>query len=350
MAMLRRASLTSLRLFSTATPAAVPSAVARGGSLLPAATRGAAGTFSPAVAPIKPKQVTSTVAPMKKYKPTSPGMRHRLIVDKKDLWKGGPEPSLTERLKMHAGRNSSGSITVRGREAPLHRRKYRMIDFFRRRPDPAYVERFEYDPNRSAFIALIKYPSDGTLSYILAPDGLEEGARVQSGEEATLELGHAMPLHVIPDGFAVHNIELFPGKGGRMCRAAGTSATIMSKEERYVQLKMQSGEVRKVMRDAYATIGAVSNSNHKLRVLGKAGASRWIGRRPKVRGVAMNPVDHPMGGGEGKTSGGRPSCSPWGWYTKGLRTRNRKQFSSKLIVKRRNHEKLNLSVKNTGGW
>ena len=159
-----------------------------------------------------------------------------------------------------------------------------------------------------------------------------------------------MPLHLIPDGFDVHNIELAPGRGGEMCRAAGSGAKIMTKDDKYVQLKLQSGEIRKVRRDAYATIGTVSNHNHKLTVYGKAGANRWRGRRPKVRGVAMNPVDHPMGGGEGKTSGGRPSCSPWGWYTKGLRTRNRKQFSSRLIVKRRNHEKLRLSVKNTGGW
>jgi len=271
-------------------------------------------------------------------------------VNKKDLYKGDPEPKLTVKIQSHAGRNNQGRITVRGRQAPYHRRKYRLIDYTRRRGDPALIERFEYDPNRSSFIALIRYPLDGQLSYILSPQGVAEGDTLQAGEEAPLTPGNAMPLERIPDGFSVHNIELLEGKGGKMCRAAGTAATIMSKEGPYVQLKMQSGEVRKVRKGCYATIGTLSNPNHKLTVKGKAGANRWIGRRPKVRGVAMNACDHPMGGGEGRSSGGRPSSSPWGWYTKGLRTRNRKQFSSKLIVKRRNHEKLQLSVINTGGW
>ena len=173
---------------------------------------------------------------------------------------------------------------------------------------------------------------------------------MRCGEGAPFSPGNAMPLQFMPDGTIVHNIEIRPGWGGKMMRAAGTSAKLQSKDEKYALLKLQSGELRKGLLDCRATVGVVSNERHMLRVLGKAGASAWEGRRPKVRGVAMNPVDHPMGGGEGKTSGGRPSCSPWGWYTKGLRTRNRKQFSSRLIVKRRNHEKLRLSVKNTGGW
>jgi len=300
--------------------------------------------FRLAMASIKPLQKTSTDAPMFKYKPTSPGRRHRLIVNKKGLWKGRPHQKLTFRIKSHAGRNHTGQITVRGRSAPHHRRLYRLVDFKRQRKDPAVVERFEYDPNRSGFIALIRYVSDGAPSYVLAPDGLEEGKVLQCGEGAPFEVGNAMPLALIPDGFDIHNIELTPGCGAKLVRAAGTSARLISKEERYVVLKLTSGEVRKVLSKCTATIGTVSNFRHRQRVLGKAGASRWIGRRPKVRGVAMNPVDHPMGGGEGRGSGGRPSCSPWGWYTKGIRTRNKKQHSSKLILRRRNHEKLGLSA------
>jgi len=192
--------------------------------------------------------------------------------------------------------------------------------------------------------------SDGAHSYILAPHDLAVGSTVMCGEEAAFAPGNAMPIGMIPDGAQLHNIELLPGRGGSMVRSAGTSARLMSKDDTYVLLKLPSGEIRKVRKECMATIGELSNGQWRNRRLGKAGASRWVGRRPKVRGVAMNPVDHPMGGGEGKSSGGRVSCSPWGWYTKGIRTRNTKKFSSKLIVRRRNHDKLGLATVNTGGW
>lgn len=294
---------------------------------------------------------TLPIAPIKKYKPTSNGMRHRAITDKSiNLWPCRPESSLTVRLNMKAGRNNTGQITIRGRKAPKHRRQYRKIDFRRQRTDPATVLRFEYDPNRSAFIALIQYNSDATKSYILAPQDLPVGATVQCGPGAAFSPGNAFELKDIPDGAIIHNIELIPGRGGQMVRAAGTSAKLQSRDDRYVTIKLTSGEIRKVLLRCKATIGALSNPLHGVQVLGKAGASFWIGRRPKVRGVAMNPVDHPMGGGEGKSSGGRPSCSPWGWYTKGLRTRNTKKSSSKLILRRRNHDKLQLATINRGSW
>jgi len=286
---------------------------------------------------------------MRKYKPTHNGLRHRFIVDKRTLWPGRPVKSLTERIVSRGGRcRVTGQITIRGREARKHRQLYRKVDFHRTRQDPAVVKRFEYDPNRSAFIALIEYESDEALSYILAPQGLKVGDTVQSGDEVPYAPGNAMPLAVIPDGTLLHNIELIRGMGGKMVRSAGTSAKLQSKEARYALLKLQSNEIRKVKINCLATIGQVSNSNHHNRVLGKAGASRWIGRRPKVRGVAMNAVDHPMGGGEGRSSGGGPSRSPWGWYTKGIRTRKKMQPSSKLIVRRRNHDKLGLSNINRG--
>jgi len=293
------------------------------------------------------------IGELKPCKPTSPGRRHRVVIDKAGLWRGRPEPSLTTRIagQHQAGRNNTGQITTRRRSAPHHRRLYRMIDFHRRRADPAVVERLEYDPNRSAFIALIQYAADGQRSYILAPQGLSLGDTVECGEEAPFTPGNAMPLRLIPEGTRVHNVELHLGRGGALCRAAGTSARLQSKDESYALLNLQSGEVRQVPVGCTATIGVVSNEQHKNRVLGKAGAAAWVGRRPSVRGVAMNPVDHPHGGGEGKTSGGRKgSMSPWGWYTKGLRTRNKKQHSSKLIVRRRNHEKLHLSTINKGSW
>jgi len=289
-------------------------------------------------------------AAIKQYKPTSPGRRHRIVIDKSHMWPGRPLKALTQRLNSHGGRNNHGRITIRGRKAPKHRRIYRMVDFRRTRTDPAIVHRFEYDPNRSAFIALIRYESDGKYSYILAPHDLAVGSTVMCGEEAAFAPGNAMALGHIPDGSLVHNIELRPGSGGVMVRGAGTAARLMSKDEAYAMLKLPSGEIRKVRKECGATIGELSNFQWRNRVLGKAGASSWVGRRSKVRGVAMNPVDHPMGGGEGKTSGGRVSCSPWGWYTKGLRTRNRKKHSSQLIVRRRNHEKLGLATINTGGW
>ncbi len=286
------------------------------------------------------------------YTPVTPSLRHRRIVDKSHLWPGKSVPSLTHRIKSHAGRNNSGTITTRGRRAPKHRRLYRVIDFRRRRTDPAVVQRFEYDPNRSAFIALIKYESDGELSYILAPRDLAVGHTIRCGDDAAYAPGNAMPLSRIPDGTEVHNVELHRGRGGVLVRSAGTCATLQSKDEVFATLKMPSGELRKVRASCSATIGALSNDQWRNVVLGKAGASNWVGRGPKVRGVAMNPVDHPMGGGEGKSSGGRVSCSPWGWYTKGLRTRRMGKFSvqksSKLIIRRRNAEKLGLPTKNAG--
>ena len=296
------------------------------------------------------KEGTLPIAALKKFNPVTPGTRHRIVIDKSQLWPGRSEPKLTKRIKSHAGRNHTGQITIRGRCAPKHRRKYRIIDFKRSRTDPAIVQRFEYDPNRSTFIALIKYESDGELSYILAPRDLAVGATVASGDEASFAPGNAMALGSIPDGTEVHNIEMLPGKGGEIVRSAGAAARIISKDDKYAILKLPSSEIRKMPIGCMATIGVLSNDQWRNRRLGKAGASWWVGRRPQVRGVAMNPVDHPMGGGEGTSSGGRVSCSPWGWYTKGLRTRNRKQFSSKLILRRRNHEKLGLASINTGGW
>ena len=307
----------------------------------------------------KSKRFEIAVAPgnmphssLKTYKPHTNALRHRVTIDTSHLWPGKPVKALTQRItgQHQAGRNHHGRITVWGRMAPKHRRMYRKVDFRRARLDPAVVQRFEYDPNRSAFIALVEYQSDGALSYILAPRDLAVGSVVRCGEEAPFAPGNAMPLALIPDGAEIHNIELMPGRGGTMVRSAGMAARLMSKDDRYAQLKLPSGEIRKVLKECAATIGVLSNEQWHNRALGKAGASAWVGRRPKVRGVAMNPVDHPMGGGEGKSSGGRPSSSPWGWYTKGLRTRNTKQHSSKLIVRRRNHDKLQLSSVNRGSW
>lgn len=282
------------------------------------------------------------------------------MVDRSHIWPLGPVKSLTLRIAGlgQAGRNNTGRITVRGRKAPKHRRQYRIIDFRRDRTDPAVVKRFEYDPNRSPFIALIEYVSDKRLSYILAPHDLAVGATVQAGDEAPLAPGNAMRLALIPDGTEIHNLEMRPGMGGTTVRSAGMAARIISKDEKYATIKLPSGEIRKFMLKCRATIGQLSNENWWNRVLGKAGASNWVGRRPKVRGVAMNAVDHPMGGGEGRSSGGRPSCSPWGWHTKGRRTRNNRKMgrmnSSELILRRRNHDKLKLGSKprphNRGGF
>ena len=287
---------------------------------------------------------------LKTYKPTSPGRRHRIVVDRSHIWPGRPVRRLTRAIKQHAGHNHHGRITVRGRTARKHRLLYRAVDFHRTRTDPAIVRRFEYDPNRSTFIALIQYERDQELSYILAPRDLAVGATVRCGDEAPFAPGNAMPLAAIPEGALVHNVELRPGAGGRLVRSAGACATLMSKDEQFALLKMPSSEIRKIPKACTATIGQLSNDQHKNRQLGKAGAARWIGRRPITRGVARNAVDHPMGGGEGKSSGGRPSASPWGWYTKGLRTRRTGQYSSKLIVRRRNHDKLGLATINRGGW
>ena len=271
---------------------------------------------------------------IKKYGPTTPGRRGMTVTDYSVLSKVAPERSLLEPMKKHSGRNNTGRITVR-HQGGGNRTKYRVIDFKRQKTDmPATVKTLEYDPNRSAFIALVEY-TDGVKSYIIAPDGLKVGDVVISGKGADIKPGNALPMARIPVGTVLHNIELNPGRGGQFCRAAGTYAQLVAKEGKYALLRMPSGEVRKVLATCLATIGQVGNIQHENISLGKAGRNRWLGRRPKVRGVAMNPVDHPLGGGEGRSSGGRHPVSPWGMPTKGYKTRDKKKPSSRLIVKRR---------------
>ncbi len=270
---------------------------------------------------------------VKKYKPTSPARRGMSIVVDEQLSKGKPEKSLLRKLNRSGGRNSYGRITARHRGGG-HKRKYRIIDFKRNKFSvPAKVASIEYDPNRSARIALLHY-LDGEKRYIIAPHGLTVGDIVVSDDVTDVKPGNSMPLKNIPLGTLVHNIEMRPGKGGQIVRSAGTAAQLMAKEGKYVQLRLPSGEVRMILNTCRATIGQVGNLDHENINIGKAGRSRWMGRRPRVRGVAMNPVDHPMGGGEGRSSGGRHPCSPWGWPTKGYRTR-RKKPSDAFIVRRR---------------
>ena len=274
---------------------------------------------------------------LKKFKPTTPGRRGLVLVERSSLWKGKPERSLTEGLSNKAGRNNNGRITAR-RRGGGHKRRYRIIDFKRLRYGvEAIVERLEYDPNRTAFIALIKY-SDGQLSYILAPQRLSEGDMVMSGEAVDIKPGYAMPMQSIPVGTIIHNIEMKIGKGGQIARSAGTYAQIIGKDQGYAQLRLSSGEIRLVRAECMATIGAVSNPDQQNIKLGKAGRSRWLGKRPSVRGVAMNPIDHPPGGGEGRTSGGRHPVTPWGKPTKGKRTRSNKK-TDRLIMRRRHAKK-----------
>ncbi len=269
-----------------------------------------------------------------KAKPTSPGRRFVVRPVTEGLYKGRPYEPLVEKKTKTGGRNHHGRITTRHRGGG-HKQRYRIIDFKRRKDGvPARVERIEYDPNRSAHIALICY-ADGERRYILAPKGLEVGMTVQSGSDAPIKPGSAMSLRNIPVGTLVHNIELRPGKGGQLARSAGTSAQLVAREGDYATLRLRSGEMRKVHADCRATIGEVGNAEHNLRSLGKAGAKRWRGIRPTVRGVAMNPVDHPHGGGEGRTSGGRHPVTPWGVPTKGYKTRKNKR-TDKMIVRRRN--------------
>ena len=271
--------------------------------------------------------------PVVKLKPTSPGRRHVVRVVNPDLYKGGPYKPLLEKRKKTGGRNNNGRITTRhiGGE---HKRHYRKIDFKRNKKDiAATVERLEYDPNRTATIALLLY-DDGERRYIIAPKGLKVGDKVYSGDDVAINIGNTLPLRKIPLGAVIHCIEMKPGKGAQMARSAGTSAQLVAREGLYATLRLRSGEVRKVLVDCRATLGEVSNSEHNLRKLGKAGASRWRGIRPTVRGVVMNPVDHPHGGGEGRTSGGRHPVSPWGVPTKGYKTRKNKR-TDKLIVRRR---------------
>jgi large subunit ribosomal protein L2 len=272
-----------------------------------------------------------------KLKPTSPGRRGTVKVLRTGLHKGKPHAALVEKKSKTGGRNNYGRITTRHRGGG-HKQHYRIIDFKRNKDGvPARVERLEYDPNRTAYIALLVY-ADGERRYIIAPKGLEPGMTVVSGNNTPIKVGNCMPLSNIPLGSVVHNIEMKPGKGAQMIRSAGTSAQLVAREGQYATLRLRSGEMRKIPVACRAVLGEVSNSEHNLEKLGKAGASRWRGIRPTVRGVAMNPVDHPHGGGEGRTSGGRHPVSPWGTPTKGYKTRKNKR-TDKLIVRRRNKKK-----------
>ncbi len=270
---------------------------------------------------------------IRSYKPTSAGRRFATSLDFSELSKRPPEKKLTEGKKRSSGRNSDGHITSRHRGGG-HRRRYRVIDFKRDKFDvPAKVASLEYDPNRSAFIALLHY-ADGEKRYILAPAGLKVGQTVLAGEKVDVRPGNSMPLGNIPLGTQVHNLELQPGRGGQLVRSAGASAQIMAKEGKYTTVRLPSGEMRMVLSACVATIGQVGNLDHSNLSIGKAGRSRWMGVRPQSRGVAMNPVDHPHGGGEGRGKGNHPQ-SPWGWPTKGAKTRKRKKASSRLIISRR---------------
>lgn len=271
---------------------------------------------------------------IRKLKPTSAGRRFQTVSTFEEVTRSTPEKSLTEGLPRKAGRNSYGRITSR-RRGGGNKRLYRIIDFKRDKWGiPAKVFSIEYDPNRSARIALLHY-ADGEKRYILAPVGISVGDTLAAGETADIKPGNALPLRRIPVGTLLHNIELNPGRGGQMCRAAGTYAQLVAKEGKYALVRLPSGEVRNVLSTCIATVGQVGNVMHENISIGKAGRNRWLNRRPKVRGVAMNPVDHPLGGGEGKSSGGRHPVTPWGKPTKGYKTRNVKKPSSKLIVKRR---------------
>src|SRR5215475_3066608 len=270
---------------------------------------------------------------LKTFKPTSAGLRHVVIVDRADLHKGKPVKELTEGLKKSGGRNNYGRLTA-FRKGGGHKRRYRLIDFKRRKFDmAATVERLEYDPNRTAFIALVKY-EDGEEAYILAPQRLKAGDKVVSGEKVDVKPGNAMPMKNIPVGTIIHNVEMKPGKGGQLARAAGTYAQLVGRDAGYALLRLSSGEVRMVRAECMATIGAVSNPDQQNVSIGKAGRNRWLGKKPSVRGVAMNPIDHPHGGGEGRTSGGRHPVTPWGKGTKGKKTRHNKA-ADRLIVRRR---------------
>jgi large subunit ribosomal protein L2 len=269
---------------------------------------------------------------LKTYKPSTPGLRQLALVDRSDLYKGKPVKKLTEGKSEKGGRNNAGRITVRFRGGG-HKQVYRIVDFKRRKTEAAKVERLEYDPNRSAFIALIQY-SDGEQSYILAPQRLSVGDEVVSGDSVDVKPGNAMPLSSIPVGTIVHNVEMKIGKGGAIARSAGTYAQIVGRDQGYVSLRLNSGEQRIVHGNCYATVGAVSNPDHMNASLGKAGRARWLGRRPHNRGVTMNPVDHPHGGGEGRTSGGRHPVSPWGKPTKGKKTRSNKSTDKFIVASR----------------
>ncbi|MGB8276020.1 MAG: 50S ribosomal protein L2 [Alphaproteobacteria bacterium] len=271
---------------------------------------------------------------LKTFKPTTPSLRGLVSVDRSELWKGRPEKSLTEGQHNTGGRNSQGRTTI-WHHGGGHKRLYRRIDFKRLKHDvPATVERIEYDPNRTAFIALLRY-EDGQLSYILAPQRLRQGDKVVSGERADIKPGNALPMKNIPVGTIIHNVEMKPGRGGQIARSAGTYVQLVGRDAGYAQLRLSSGEMRMVRAECMATIGAVSNPDQQNINIGKAGRNRWRGWRPVTRGVAMNPIDHPHGGGEGRTSGGRHPVTPWGKPTKGRKTRKNKA-TDKYIIRRRN--------------
>jgi large subunit ribosomal protein L2 len=270
---------------------------------------------------------------LKTYKPMTPGQRNLVLVDRSHLWKGRPVKGLTEGLSGKGGRNNVGRITAR-RRGGGHKRLYRVVDFKRIKADvPATIERIEYDPNRSAFIALLKY-EDGEQSYILAPQRVAVGDTVISGEQVDVKPGNAMPLANTPIGTIVHNVEMKRGKGGQIARAAGTYVQLVGRDSGYAILRLNSGETRMVRAECMATVGAVSNPDNANIKLGKAGRKRWLGKRPSVRGVAMNPVDHPHGGGEGRTSGGRHPVTPWGKPTKGKRTRSNRRTDKHIVRSR----------------
>ena len=271
---------------------------------------------------------------LKIFKSYTKSTRGTVLVDRKNLWKGKSLKSLTIGKHSTGGRNNLGRITSRSKGAG-HKQKYREIDFYRKKDNlKAKIERIEYDPNRSAHVALIKY-EDGLMSYILAPNKIKIGDELVSGKNKEIEIGNCMPLSDIPTGTDIHNIELYPNGGGKLARSAGSAAQISGKDENYCIIKLGSGEIRKIINTARATIGSVSNTDHQNIKIGKAGRNRWKGRRPSVRGVAMNPVDHPHGGGEGKTSGGRSPVSPWGQSAKGLKTRNNKSTNKFIILRRK---------------
>jgi len=275
---------------------------------------------------------------LRKFKPVTAGTRWRIGNAYAEVTTNVPEQSLTEPKKRSGGRNSSGHLSMRYRGGG-HKKKYRIVDFKRNKKDiKATVVSIEYDPNRTAFIALLNY-ADGEKRYIIAPQGLQVGATVESGDSVAPEIGNALQLKNMPLGTNVHNIEMQPGQGGKLARSAGSSAQLTNKEDKYAVLKMPSGELRKILINCYATVGVTSNSDHSLQSMGKAGRNRWKGIKPRNRGVAMNPVDHPMGGGEGKASGGQPR-SRNGQYSRGLKTRTRGKGSDKLIIQRKNGSKI----------
>ncbi len=274
---------------------------------------------------------------LKQYNPVTASLRGTVLIDRRELWKGKPVKTLTKGKPQTGGRNTHGRITSRFRGGG-HKQSYRIVDFKRRKFDvPATVERLEYDPNRTSFIALIKY-QDGELAYIIAPQRLRAGDAVVAGQRVDIKPGNAMPMATIPVGTIIHNVEMKPGAGGKIARAAGNYAQLVGKDAGYAQIKLMSGELRMVRAECMATVGAVSNPDNMNQSLGKAGRKRWMGRRPHNRGVAMNPVDHPLGGGEGRSSGGRHPVTPWGKPTKGYKTRGNKR-TDRLIIRSRSKGK-----------